>query len=131
MEKLIKDFVDLERVTGQYLVGNVTKGVNNNTGVGYLSIELRDSSGSISAKKWDSTPNDDAIFVVGNVVYVEGDTNKYKDALQLKILSARLVELDEIDPTKFVKAPPIPAEELKKDMILMSNLLETQKQKQS
>lgn len=114
MEKLIKDFNDLERVSGQFLVVNVTKGVNNNTGMGYLSIELRDSSGNIIAKKWDSTPNDEAIFVAGNVVYVEGDTNKYKDALQLKILSAKAVPLEEIDPTKFVKAPPIPAEELAK-----------------
>ena len=112
MEKLIKDFNDLERVSGQFLVVNVTKGVNNNTGMSYLSIELRDSSGNIVAKKWDSTPNDDAIFVAGNVVYVEGDTNKYKDNLQLKILNAKQVPLEEIDPTKFVKAPPIPAEEL-------------------
>ena len=112
MEKLIKDFNDLERVSGQFLVVNVTKGVNNNTGMGYLSIELRDSSGNIVDKKWDSTPNDDAIFVAGNVVYVEGDTNKYKDNLQLKILNAKQVPLEEIDPTKFVKAPPIPAEEL-------------------
>lgn len=112
MEKLIKDFNDLERVSGQFLVVNVTKGVNNNTGMGYLSIELRDSSGNIVAKKWDSTPNDDAIFVAGNVVYVEGDTNKYKDNLQLKILNAKQVPLEEIDPTKFIKAPPIPAEEL-------------------
>lgn len=112
MEKLIKDFNDLERVSGQFLVVNVTKGVNNNTGMGYLSIELRDSSGNIVAKKWDSTPNDDAIFVAGNVVYVEGDTNKYKDNLQLKILNAKQVPLEEIDPTKFVKAPPIPVEEL-------------------
>ena len=112
MDKLIKDFKDLERVSGQFLVVNVAKGVNNNTGNGYLSIELRDSSGNIVAKKWDSTANDETIFVQGNVVYIEGDTNKYKEALQLKILSAKLVPLDEIDPTKFVKAPPVPAEEL-------------------
>ena len=37
MEKLIKDFNDLERVSGQFLVVNVTKGVNNNTGMGYPS----------------------------------------------------------------------------------------------
>ena len=32
--------------------------------------------------------------------------------MQLKILNAKQVPLEEIDPTKFVKAPPIPAEEL-------------------
>ena len=41
-----------------------------------------------------------------------GETNRYKDQLQLKILSAELVPLDEIDVDRFVKAPPISKEEL-------------------
>ena len=112
MEKLIKDFTDLERIKGQFLVVSVTKGVNNNNGSAYLNIELRDSSGSINAKKWDSTPADDALFIAGNVVYVEGDTNKYKDALQLKILCASPVEIDDIDTSKFLKQPPVSKESL-------------------
>ena len=112
MEKFIKDFQDLERIKGQFLVGTVTKGVNNNTSAGYLNIELRDASGSINAKKWDSTALDDQIFVSGNVVYIEGDTNKYRDALQLKILSASLVEQQDIDIAKLVKSAPVSKEEL-------------------
>lgn len=112
MEKFIKDFQDLERIKGQFLVGTVTKGVNNNTSAGYLNIELRDASGSINAKKWDSTALDDQIFVSGNVVYIEGDTNKYRDALQLKILNASLVEQQDIDIAKLVKSAPISKEEL-------------------
>ena len=112
MEKFIKDFQDLERIKGQFLVGTVTKGVNNNTSAGYLNIELRDASGSINAKKWDSTALDDQIFVSGNVVYIEGDTNKYRDALQLKILNASLVEQQDIDIAKLVKSAPVNKEEL-------------------
>ena len=111
--KLINEYSKNERISTQLLVGSVTRGINA-TGAPYLSIDLRDSSGSISSKKWDVNPEDDKIFVAGNVVYIEGETLLYKDSLQLKILSAKAVDNDEIDISRFVKAPPIPKEEIVK-----------------
>lgn len=114
--KLINEFVDGERINGQFLVGNVSKGTNN-LGTNYLSIDLRDSSGSIPGKKWDSRDIDEEMFQVGNVVHIEADVLKYKESLQLKILSAKLVNLEDIDASKFVKAPPIPKEVLYKTFL--------------
>lgn len=109
--KMIAEFEDHEHIEGQFLLGSVSKGVNSNGG-SYLSAELRDASGQIVAKKWDATPADEQLFVVGNVIRVVGETNKYKEQLQIKILSAELVPLEEIDVEKFVKAPPVEKEEL-------------------
>ena len=104
--KMISELNDYEHVEGQFLVGSVSKGVNANGG-SYYSLELRDASGTITAKKWDATPADEQVFVSGNVIALAGETNKYKDQLQLKILSAELVPIDEIDVERFVKAPPV------------------------
>ena len=109
--KMIADFNDHDHIEGQFLLGSVSKGVNANGG-SYLSVELRDASGQIVAKKWDATLADEAMFVPGNVISVIGETNKYKDQLQLKILSAELVPLEEIDVERFVKAPPVSKETL-------------------
>ena len=109
--KMISEFTDHDRIEGQFLLGSVSKGVNANGG-SYFSVELRDASGQITAKKWDATLDDEQIFVTGNVISVIGETNKYRDALQLKILSAEVIPLDEIDVDRFVKAPPISKEEL-------------------
>ena len=109
--KMIASFEDNEHVEGQFLLGNVSKGVNANGGT-YFSMELRDASGQIVAKKWDAVPSDEQLFIVGNVISIVGQTNKYKDQLQLKILSAELVPLEEIDVEKFVKAPPVSKESL-------------------
>ena len=111
--KMISELNDHEHVEGQFLVGNVSKGVNT-VGGSYFSVELRDASGSINAKKWDATLADEQVFIAGNVISVIGETNKYKDQLQLKILSAELVSLDDIDVERFVKAPPISKSELVK-----------------
>ena len=109
--KMISELNDHEHVEGQFLVGNVSKGVNT-AGGSYFSVELRDASGAITAKKWEATLEDEQVFVSGNVISIVGETNKYRDQLQLKILSAELVGLDDIDVERFVKAPPISKEEL-------------------
>ena len=109
--KMIAEFTDHDRIEGQFLLGSVSKGVNANGG-SYFSVELRDASGQITAKKWDATLEDEQIFVAGNVVEIVGETNRYRDALQLKILSAELVPLEEINAERFVKAPPISKEGL-------------------
>ena len=109
--KMISEFTDHDRIEGQFLLGSVSKGVNANGG-SYFSVELRDASGQITAKKWDATLQDEDIFVTGNVIAIIGETNKYRDALQVKILSAEVVPLEEIDVDRFVKAPPISKEEL-------------------
>ena len=111
MMKMISEFTDHDHIEGQFLVGNVSKGVNA-TGGSYFSIELRDASGTIAAKKWDATLQDEEIFVVGNVIAVVGETNRYKEVLQLKIISAEVVALEDIDTAKFVKAPPVSKDEL-------------------
>ena len=109
--KMISEFTDHDRIEGQFILGSVSKGVNT-VGGSYFSVELRDASGQITAKKWDATLQDEEIFMTGNVISLIGETNRYKDQLQLKILSAELVPLDEIDVDRFVKAPPISKEEL-------------------
>ena len=109
--KLINELKDMERVNSQFLVGNAAKGTNA-MGNQYITCELRDSSGSIPGKKWEISADDESIFVAGNVINVVGETLKYKEALQIKILSASLVPLEEIEVSRFLKQPPVPKDEL-------------------
>ena len=93
---MISNFTDGMRVEGQFLVASAAKSVNN-LGSFYLTVELRDASGNISAKKWEVTSVDEDIFVAGNVVLITGEVVKYRENLQLKILKASLVEPENID----------------------------------
>ena len=79
--KMISELNDHEHVEGQFLLGSVSKGVNT-AGGSYFSLELRDASGTITAKKWDATLQDEEMFITGNVISIVGETNKYKDVLQ-------------------------------------------------
>ena len=76
--KLINELVEQERINMQFLVNNAAKGTNA-MGSQYITCELRDSSGTINGKKWEISPEDESIFVAGNVINVVGETLKYKD----------------------------------------------------
>lgn len=106
---LIKELNDGDRLIIQALVGNVNQGTNK-SGSPYLNVELRDSSGVLNSKKWEISDEDYDIFVTGNIVEVMIEVIKYNDALQGKILNAKLLNADEIDVTRFIKAPPIKKE---------------------
>lgn len=108
---MIIDFNDGQHISGQFLLGSVSKGTNS-MGSPYLNLELRDASGAINGKKWDILSEDESLAVSGNVVYIEGEVLKYKDNLQMKILSMKGVPIEEVDASKFIKEPPIPKEEL-------------------
>ena len=110
---MIKELQEGTRVKIQGIVGSMSRGVNAN-GAAYLNVELRDSSGSIPAKKWEVEESDNDIFTVGNIVEVTMEIIKYRESLQGKILGVRKLAAEEVDVTQFVKAPPIPKEEITK-----------------
>lgn len=107
---LVSEFQELDHINTQLLVVSVSKGVNN--GAPYLNLEFRDASGSINGKKWSVLPEDETIFVPGNVIEVAAEVIKYKEALQLKVSEGQLIPLEEINVAKFVKAPPVKKEVL-------------------
>ena len=111
MVKMISDFLDGDHISGQFLVNSSAKCVNNQ-GSAYMNLELKDASGTINGKKWEASAEDESIYVQGNVVYIEGEVLKYKESLQVKILSGTLVDPNDIDVVKFIKQPPVPKEEL-------------------
>ena len=112
--KFVKELVEGERVTSQFLISNVNKGVNN-LGSPYLNVELRDATGQIQAKKWEVSSEDDTTFVIGNVAEITAEIIKYKDALQAKIITAKLLDEEDIDVTRLVQSAPISKEELTKE----------------
>ncbi len=111
--KRIIDLKDGDRIIGQFLVAQVSKGVTSNS-LAYLNVTLQDCTGTIECKKWSYDDSDLDTFVAGNIVNVDGDVITYRDALQMKILSGSKLSFDHIDFSRFVKSAPIEKAELKR-----------------
>ena len=113
MSKKIKEYVDGDHFSSLVLVTNAAKCVTNQ-GKNYYTLELRDDSGSINGKKWEITPEDEKLLVVGNILDVQGEVNLYKNSLQLKVTMVSL-PTEPVDPRMFAKKSPVPEAKLLED----------------
>ena len=108
----IRDFEANTRIETLMLVGSVNGGVTN-SGAPYLSIALRDNSGSIDGKLWDVKPDQQAVVVAGKVIDVIADVIMYRNNLQLKVIDVKAVDQSDVDMGEFIQGSPIPMERLR------------------
>ena len=113
--KLIKDFVENEKINQPFLVNNVTKGITTK-GSNYLNIVLQDASGTIEAKKWEVEANDEQIIKVGSIINIEGDILIYKSGFQLRVNKVSVVNDNDLDISQFVPSAPISRNDLQKTL---------------
>lgn len=106
-----QELIENARIVESFLVTNITKGVTN-TGAPYLSIILQDVQGQIEARKWDATEDDLRLYSPGNLVEVTADVVKYRTVFQLKVVSAKLLNPNDIDIRLFVPSAPVSVAEL-------------------
>ena len=111
--KWIKEFLEGDVIRGPLLVINANRGITNN-GLAYMNITLQDKTGTIEAKKWDLSEDDNAVITSGSIIYVDGDVLNYRDNLQIKIRSVSRLQDDEVDVSRFTISSPIAIEELEK-----------------
>ncbi|MBR3890814.1 MAG: HD domain-containing protein [Bacilli bacterium] len=111
--KLIKEFVENDKISQNFLVNNVTRGITAK-GSGYLNIVLQDSSGTIEAKKWEIEEFDEKVIKQGSIIFVEGDVLLYKNDFQLKVSKVGLVNDADLDVSQFIASAPVSRNDLQK-----------------
>ncbi|MFT8362864.1 MAG: 3'-5' exoribonuclease YhaM [Sporolactobacillus sp.] len=102
-----------EHIQEFLLIKDVTRGTASN-GKPFLTLMLQDKTGDIEAKLWGSTADDEKNYVVGAVVFVEGDITTFRGRNQLKIRSVRLSNTqDQVVKSNLVMSAPLSEDELK------------------
>lgn len=109
----INEFVKNERSEGFYLIRSIDLKTTNSNGKKYLDIVLADSTGEITAKKWEVKDNEETDFKANTIVKVRGMVTSWQAALQLKIEQMRnIVEEDNINIDDYVQSAPIDSKEM-------------------
>lgn len=108
----INEMNENEEVYGNFLVAD-SKRCMDNRGVVYMVATLQDNSGTIESRKWNATPEEEAILAKGKVVYVKGFVNRYNNALQFRINEVDRVNEENIVWADLIASAPVPAKVLK------------------
>jgi 3'-5' exoribonuclease len=78
----------------------------------YLSLELRDSSGSIPARAFREVDRLAARFDRGDAIRVSGRVERFRGELVAEVEEVQPIEVSELDPAEFLPAAYRDAEEL-------------------
>lgn len=113
--RYINTLEDGIRVESYWLIQNITKGITNE-GKNYLSITFQDKTGTIDGKLWNASEENINTLKAGLIVAVNGDVNKYKNNLQIKVNKIMIVDQDTIDPSYFVETSWIKVDDLKQEI---------------
>ncbi len=105
----IKDFEVGQTIESQLLVTQASRGVTASSSP-YLSLVLQDQTGQVEAKLWDAKEEQIALLKVGTIINVKADVNRYRNNIQLKVLSIEVVPEGSIDAAYFLESAPMSKE---------------------
>lgn len=99
--RFIQQLSDGEIVDEVFLVADKQMRTNRN-GNPYLQLELRDRTGSISARLWNANDSQFRQFEAGDLLQVKGRVQLYQGALQMILSHIAPVERQKIDLAEFL-----------------------------
>lgn len=85
--RFVKEIREGESVRDRFLVANKAL-LTTNAGKPYLSLTLRDKTGSIEGRVWDKAEEIGKRFERDDVVEVSGQANAFQNKLQMKVFDA-------------------------------------------
>ena len=113
--KFIRDFKVDDSVSEVFLIENKSL-LTTRSGKPYISLNLRDKSGTISAKVWDDADLIYSQLGSSDFAEVSGKVEKYQENLQLRVVSIRSLKPEKIDMTDFLGATEKDTDEMIEEM---------------
>src|SRR5690349_23946253 len=99
--RFVQQMTDGETVEDVYLVSDKQLRANRNGNL-FLQLELRDRTGSISARLWNAGENLFRSFEAGDFLSVKGKVQLFQGALQMILSHLDRVEAEKVELTDFL-----------------------------
>lgn len=122
-EYYIADFKEGDSVSKTFYVDSRTR-LLTRSGKPYLSLTLRDKTGTINAKIWEDADTIYSNMGSADFIRVRGTVEKYKDALQLRVDQLTVVRTEDVDLADFLPAGAGDPEEMLNELREVSQALE-------
>jgi len=122
-KKYIADFKEGDVVSRSLYLASRSR-LLTRSGKPYLSLTLRDKTGTINAKVWEDADTIHASIGSAEFVHVRGTVEKYMDELQLKVDQLRVLRTDDVDLGDFLPAGTRNPDEMLDELRAISRTVE-------
>ncbi len=119
----IADFKEGDSISKTFYVGSRSR-LLTRSGKPYLSLTLRDKTGTINAKIWEDADTIYSSMGSADFIRVRGTVEKYKDALQLRVDQLTVVRTEDVDLADFLPAGARDPEEMLNELREVSQTVE-------
>lgn len=119
-KQFVKDLQERDQIKSVFLASEKSVLTDRN-GKSYLSLNLKDSSGSINARLWDRMEVVEPSFRSGDFVWVKGHVQVYQNRKQVVLHDLRLAAPSEYNLDDFAEGPERKIEDLWVDFVAFVN----------
>ncbi len=99
--RFVQQMADGDTIEDVYLISDKQLRANRNGNL-YLQVELRDRTGSISARLWNAGEHQFRSFDVGDFVQIKGKVQLFQGALQIILSHIDRIESEKVDLGDFL-----------------------------
>ncbi|NQZ02313.1 MAG: HD domain-containing protein [Bdellovibrionales bacterium] len=111
-KQFVKDLSDKDQIKSVFLAADKVS-LSDRNGKRYLSVNLKDSSGSINARIWDNVDKIEPTFNSGDFVWVKGHVQVYQNRKQVVVHDLKPAGEEEVNLSDFVKESALSPDVLK------------------
>lgn len=122
-KKLVIDLKPGEPIDDDFLLAQSELRSARNDSL-YLSLELRDRSGTISGRMWDASQIVYETFKVDEFVHVKGRVEQYRDDVQISVKALSQPDLSSLRLRDFLPQSPKDPDEMEKELREVLDMVE-------
>lgn len=111
----ISDFTEGDSISRTFYIGSRNR-LLTRSGKPYLSLTLRDKTGTINAKVWEDADTIHANMGAAEFVHVRATVEKYMNQLQLKVEQLKVVRTEDVDLSDFLPSGANDPDEMLKEL---------------
>ncbi len=114
----IEDIREGQEVASVFLLNDLRLGKTKN-GKPFVGLRLQDRTGHMAGRVWDGAEDFFRSFSSGDVAWVRGMADSFQNQVQLKVVQARPLAADQIDPAYFLPAAPVDPEIMFEELLAL------------
>lgn len=115
-EIYLQDIKPGDKIASSFLVAEKNMAFSQK-GSAYLNVRLKDKTGEIDGKVWDNAAALDQVFKKGDIVYMEGRAQTYRNALQISIITVKPCAPEDVDPSDYLPVSKIDSTAMFQDIL--------------
>lgn len=112
----LQDIKPGDKIASSFLVAEKNMAFSQK-GSAYLNVRLKDKTGEIDGKVWDNAMALDQVFKKGDIVYMEGRVQTYRNALQISIITVKPCAPEDVDPSDYLPVSKVDTTAMFQDIL--------------